>query len=129
MSRGGRNYKSEKLRIIRDQLGLGTKRASHLPGLAPSFAKSLDLIGEMVSIVRSPRLLGKCKKEIVKIRERFPELELNQVKAIAGLEQRLEEKIERIRLQNAGKPTKQKKPTPAAPTPAPQGGTSWLDQI
>lgn len=126
MSRGGRNYKSQKLRIARDQLALGTTRASHLPGLAPSFAKSLDLIGEIISIVRSPRWLGRMKLEIMKVRERFPELELKQVQALADLEERLEKKLEKIRSQKAAKPqTKQKKSTPAAaPTPAP-GATPW----
>ena len=116
----GINDKSFRLRGLRDRL--------HLTGRnAPTFSQSVDIIIEVLGLVHSPRNLSWCRREAGKLRDKNPEMSVEQLQRFAFLEDRLLRKAELIKNRQDRKKSKkaqkrqknsEPQPVPVAPAPS-----------
>lgn len=81
------NDKSLRLRGLRDRL--------HLTGRnAPTFHQSVDILLEIIGIVKSRRNLSYVRRDVQKLRDRNSEMSVAQVQKFELLEQKLARKFE-----------------------------------
>jgi hypothetical protein len=118
----GMNDKSFRLRGLRDRL--------HLTGRnAPTFNQSIDIIIEVLGMIHSPRNLSWSRREAAKLRDRNPEMSVEQLQRFALLEDRLFKKGELIKARldkKKGKDPKKRGPQPT-PQPAAPGAVDIWD--
>jgi FtsZ-interacting cell division protein ZipA len=86
----GINDKSFRLRGLRDRLHLAGKHA-------PTFNQSIDIIIEVLGLVHSRRNLSWCRKEARKLRDKSPDMTIEQLQRFAFLEDRMVRKDELIK--------------------------------
>ncbi len=109
----GINDKSFRLRGLRDRLHITGKHA-------PTFNQAIDIIVEVLGLVHSPRNLSWCRREAGKLRDRNPEMSVEQLQRFAFLEDRLLRKAELIRARQERKKSKTAGPKKRqSPAPAP----------
>jgi len=81
------NDKSLRLRGLRDRLHLTGQRA-------PTFNQSVDITLEIIGLVKSRRNLSYVRRDIQKLRDRTPDMTLDQLSKVELLEQKLARKLE-----------------------------------
>lgn len=106
------NDKSLRLRGLRDRL--------HLTGQhAPTFNQSIDIIVEVLGLVHSPRNLSYARRDIQKLRDKNPNMTLEQLQKFEFLEQKLARKVELARTRKERSAETRARKKPVQPTPAP----------
>ena len=110
------NDKSLRLRGLRDRLHLTGKHC-------PTFNQNVEILLEIIGLVKSRRNLSYVRRDVQKLRDRNPDMSVEQLRKFELLEQKLSRKFELAdtrqqrradtRVKKLAQPASQ--PSPAAP--------------
>jgi hypothetical protein len=122
-----RNDKSFRLQALRDRL--------HITGQhAPTFIQSVQIMLEIIGLVKSRRNLACVRRDVQKLRDRTPDMTVDQLQRFEMLEQKLARKygLAGTREQRRADTVAKKKAAaaeqvapPAPPAPAPGEKDVW----
>lgn len=115
------NDKSLRLRGLRDRLHITGKHA-------PTFNQSVDILLEIVGLVKSRRNLSYVRRDVQKLRDRTPDPTVEQLQRLELLEQKLARKFELANTRKQRREearAKKQNSEPAKPSPPSGGNDVW----